>query len=66
MSQYLEAMKVGETIDVRGPSGLLEYRSCGVFSIKPDKKSPAALVTAKKVNMIAGKSWELFASYIDV
>ncbi|XP_050700349.1 NADH-cytochrome b5 reductase 3-like isoform X2 [Eriocheir sinensis] len=54
MSQYLDAMKVGETIDVRGPSGLLEYRGRGVFSIKPDKKSPPALVTAKKVNMIAG------------
>ncbi|KAG0716614.1 NADH-cytochrome b5 reductase 2 [Chionoecetes opilio] len=54
MSQYLEAMKVGETIDVRGPSGLLEYRSRGVFSIKTDKKTPPALVTAKKVNLIAG------------
>lgn len=54
MSQYLEAMKVGETIDVRGPSGLLEYRGRGVFAIKPDKKSPPALVTAKKVNLIAG------------
>lgn len=57
MSQHLDAMKVGETIDVRGPSGLLEYRGRGVFSIKPDKKSPPALVTAKKVNMIAGESW---------
>ncbi|XP_071526265.1 NADH-cytochrome b5 reductase 2-like [Panulirus ornatus] len=41
-------------IDVRGPSGLLEYRGRGVFAIKPDKKSPPNLVTAQKVNMIAG------------
>ncbi|XP_053647101.1 NADH-cytochrome b5 reductase 3 isoform X2 [Cherax quadricarinatus] len=54
MSQHLEAMKIGETIDVRGPSGLLEYRGRGVFAIKPDKKSPSNLVTSKKINMIAG------------
>ncbi|XP_037779511.1 NADH-cytochrome b5 reductase 3-like isoform X1 [Penaeus monodon] len=54
LSQYLEGMKIGETIDVRGPSGLLEYRGRGVFAIKPDKKSPPNLTTAKKVNMIAG------------
>jgi len=54
LSQYMEAMKIGETIDVRGPSGLLEYRGRGLFGLKPDKKSQPALVTAKKVNMIAG------------
>ncbi|XP_027216687.1 NADH-cytochrome b5 reductase 3 isoform X2 [Penaeus vannamei] len=54
LSQYLEGMKIGETIDVRGPSGLLEYRGRGVFAIKPDKKSPPNLTTAKKVSMIAG------------
>lgn len=56
MSQHLEAMKLGETIDVRGPSGLLEYRGRGVFAIKPDKKSQPSLVTAQKVNLIAGKT----------
>ncbi len=55
MSQHLEAMAVGEdSIDVRGPSGLLEYVGRGQFDIKPDKKSPAKRVTAKKVSMIAG------------
>jgi len=54
MSQHLEAMKIGETIDVRGPSGLLEYRGRNAFAIKPDKKSLPNLVIAKKVNMIAG------------
>ena len=54
MSQYLENMTIGHSIDVRGPSGLLEYRGHGIFAIKPDKKSPPNLTTAKKVNMIAG------------
>jgi len=54
MSQYLENMTIGQTIDVRGPSGLLEYRGHGIFAIKPDKKSPPNLTTARKVNMISG------------
>ena len=54
MSQYLENMNIGETIDVRGPSGLLVYRGQGEFAIKPDKKSAAKSVKAAKVSMIAG------------
>ncbi|XP_078608149.1 NADH-cytochrome b5 reductase 3-like [Branchiostoma floridae x Branchiostoma japonicum] len=54
MSQYLENMQLGDFIDVRGPSGLLVYDGNGQFSIKPDKKSPAAQKTAKNVGMIAG------------
>lgn len=54
MSQYLENMEIGETIDVRGPSGLLVYQSAGTFAIKPDKKSTAKTVKAAKVSMIAG------------
>ena len=54
MSQYLENMNIGDTIDVRGPSGLLVYRGQGEFAIKPDKKSAAKSVKAAKVSMIAG------------
>lgn len=54
MSQYLESLNLGDTIDVRGPSGLLEYTGDGNFAIKPDKKSPANIVTAAEVNLIAG------------
>ncbi|XP_041833178.1 NADH-cytochrome b5 reductase 3 [Melanotaenia boesemani] len=54
MSQYLESLKIGETIDFRGPSGLLVYKGKGVFAIQSDKKSPAELKTAKHVGMIAG------------
>jgi len=54
MSQYLEQMDIGDYIDVRGPNGLLQYDGRGVFSIRPDKKSPAVKKSAKHVGMIAG------------
>ncbi|XP_061662212.1 NADH-cytochrome b5 reductase 3-like [Syngnathoides biaculeatus] len=54
MSQYLESLRVDDTVDFRGPSGLLVYRGKGVFAVQPDKKSPAETRTAKHVGMIAG------------
>jgi len=54
MTQYLESLPIGDTIDVRGPSGLLEYIARGEFAIKPDKKSPPKQVNAKQVSMICG------------
>lgn len=54
MSQHLEQMKVGDTIQVRGPSGLLVYKGKGKFEIKPDKKSVPVTKKYKKVGMIAG------------
>ncbi|XP_063785224.1 NADH-cytochrome b5 reductase 3 [Pseudophryne corroboree] len=54
MSQYLEGLKIDETIDFRGPSGLLTYDGKGVFKIRPDKKSPAVEQKVTKLGMIAG------------
>merc|ERR1719153_1570517 len=54
MTQYLEALLIGDTIDVRGPSGHLEYTCKGSFTIKPDKKAEPKQVTVNKVSMIAG------------
>lgn len=31
MSQYLESLRIGETIDFRGPSGLLIYEGKGLL-----------------------------------
>ncbi|GCB65319.1 NADH-cytochrome b5 reductase 3-like [Scyliorhinus torazame] len=56
MSQYLEDLKVGDTIHFRGPSGLLTYNGKGKFAIQPDKKSPPETKYAKKLGMIAGGS----------
>jgi len=54
MSQHLENMTIGDSIDVRGPSGLCVYNGLGIFSIKPDKKSPAKTIDVTHVSMIAG------------
>lgn len=54
MSQYLDAMKVGDTIAFRGPSGRLQYQGNGTFLIKKLRKDPPKTVVAKRVNMIAG------------
>jgi len=54
MSQYLENMELGSTINFRGPSGNLVYGGGGQFIIKKDKKAPEERKMAKKVGMIAG------------
>ncbi|CAK9825142.1 NADH-cytochrome b5 reductase 2 [Anthophora retusa] len=54
LSQYLENMKIGDTIDFRGPSGRLVYKGHGKFSIKILRKDPPAEYTVKKVVMLAG------------
>ena len=33
MSQYLDTLKVGDTVDIRGPAGKLTYLGRGEFSI---------------------------------
>jgi cytochrome-b5 reductase len=54
MSQYLENMKLGDTIDVRGPSGRLVYLGKGKFAIKVLRKDPPTTISVKKLAMIAG------------
>lgn len=54
MSQYLENLKIGDTIAIRGPSGRLIYQGNGKFSIKKLRNEPPQIVEVSKVNMIAG------------
>mgnify|MGYP000297756477 CR=1 FL=1 len=54
LTQYLDNMKPGDTIDVRGPSGRLVYKHKGVFEIRADKKTPPTVKKVKKLGMIAG------------
>ncbi|CAL1595189.1 unnamed protein product [Knipowitschia caucasica] len=54
MSQYLDNMAIGDSIDFRGPSGLLIYKDNGKFSIRPDKKAEPKMKRFKHVAMIAG------------
>ena len=48
MSQYLEKMEIGDTIDMRGPVGEFDYIGNGKFTIDGEE------CTAHKFNMIAG------------
>lgn len=50
MSQYLENMEIGDTIDFRGPSGRLVYKGNGTVSIKLLRKEPPVEYNVKKVN----------------
>uniref|UniRef100_A0A673IHK3 cytochrome-b5 reductase n=1 Tax=Sinocyclocheilus rhinocerous TaxID=307959 RepID=A0A673IHK3_9TELE len=54
MSQYLNDMKIGDTIDFRSPNGLLVYNGNGQFAIRPDKKSEPKVQKFRHVGMIAG------------
>ncbi|KAG5676454.1 hypothetical protein PVAND_006288 [Polypedilum vanderplanki] len=56
MSQYLDEMKIGDTIAFRGPSGKLQYLGKGKFAIKKLRKDPPQIINVQKVNMIAGGS----------
>ncbi|GMR58536.1 hypothetical protein PMAYCL1PPCAC_28731 [Pristionchus mayeri] len=54
MSQHLESMKIGDTIDFRGPSGKIVYEGKGTLAVRPDNKSPAKKRHFKRFGMIAG------------
>lgn len=54
MSQHLNNLKIGETIDVRGPSGRLVYNGQGKFTIKKMRREPPVTVKVKSICMIAG------------
>lgn len=54
LSQYLENMEIGDTIDFRGPSGRLIYKGNGKVSIKLLRKEPPVEYNVKKIVMIAG------------
>ncbi|KAI6189612.1 NADH-cytochrome b5 reductase 3 isoform X1 [Aphelenchoides bicaudatus] len=54
MSQHLESLKIGDTIDFRGPNGLITYEGKGRFLVRSDKKSPPIAFKAKNIGMLAG------------
>jgi cytochrome-b5 reductase len=53
MSQHLDSLKVGDTIDMKGPKGHLEYLGQGNFTVKQMRK-PLETRKAKHFGMIAG------------
>lgn len=53
MSQYLESLEVGDSIDVRGPSGHYTYKGNGLFEVEESRKEKK-IMRCKKIGMIAG------------
>lgn len=53
LSQYLENMKIGDTIDFRGPSGRLIYKGQGKVTIKLLRKEPPVEYNIKKASIFA-------------
>ncbi|CAH1966977.1 unnamed protein product [Acanthoscelides obtectus] len=54
MTQYLESLKLGDTLTFRGPSGRIQYTGPGTFAVKKLRKDPPIIYKASKVNLIAG------------
>lgn len=54
MSQHLENMEMGDTLDFRGPNGLIVYEGLGHFAIKPEKKIPPVPRYFEEIGLIAG------------
>jgi len=55
MSQHLDSLKIGDTVDMRGPKGHMTYHKNGAFTVHPMlKKDPDEKRTAKHFGMIAG------------
>ena len=53
MSQHLDSLKIGDTIDMKGPKGHIEYFRGGKFHVKPLGKPKESRQT-KQIIMIAG------------
>ena len=53
MSQHLESLKIGDTIDVKGPIGRFEYRGKGEFRLKAGASSVTTR-RVKRMGLIAG------------
>ncbi|XP_042547518.1 NADH-cytochrome b5 reductase 2 isoform X1 [Dipodomys merriami] len=56
MTQYLENMKIGDTILFRGPTGSLFYRGPGSIGIRPYPSCKPEKKTFRHLGMIAGGS----------
>ncbi|XP_011501979.1 PREDICTED: NADH-cytochrome b5 reductase 3 isoform X2 [Ceratosolen solmsi marchali] len=54
MSQHLESLQIGDTVDFRGPTGRLVYNGRGQFFIKLLRKEPPVNYSVNKLVMIAG------------
>uniref|UniRef100_A0A0K0FFA8 NADH-cytochrome b5 reductase n=1 Tax=Strongyloides venezuelensis TaxID=75913 RepID=A0A0K0FFA8_STRVS len=56
MTQHLESLQIGDSIDFRGPQGLIVYTGYGKFDVSPKKNSPPVKKQFKEIGLIGGGS----------
>uniref|UniRef100_A0A0N4U166 NADH-cytochrome b5 reductase n=1 Tax=Dracunculus medinensis TaxID=318479 RepID=A0A0N4U166_DRAME len=56
MSQHLDSLNVGDTVDFRGPNGLIIYKGRGKFAVRPSKAAIPVEHYYRELGMIAGGS----------
>ena len=54
MTQYLDKLEIGHTIEVSGPSGNLIYKDNGLFDIRTRKPEPFVTRHVRHLGLIAG------------
>ena len=54
MSQYMDSLKIGDTLDIRGPQGLIVYKGNGYFEVRAEKKLAPILHHFNHIGIIAG------------
>ena len=57
MSQYLNSLEVGQTVDIRGPAGKVIYLGRGCLRVKEPGR-PEQIRWAKELGLIAGGTGE--------
>jgi cytochrome-b5 reductase len=56
MTQYLDQLTIGQTMDVSGPSGNIVYKDNGLFDIRSRKPEPYITRRVRRLGLIAGGS----------
>jgi cytochrome-b5 reductase len=56
MTQYLDQLSIGQTMDVSGPSGNIVYKDNGLFDIRSRKPEPYITRRVRRLGLIAGGS----------
>jgi len=54
LSQHIDSLKIGDTIDMKGPKGHLEYLKQGKFTVHTSPRKPIEKRAATHFGMIAG------------
>lgn len=54
LSQHLDSLKIGETIQMKGPKGHLDWKGFGKFTVQISPRKPVEKRHATRIGMIAG------------